>query len=142
MGPRACSFCVEIPTSAPRPSSPPSVNRVEAFTITAAESTSAMKRSALARSLVTMASVCPVDQGGRWLAAAGAAVPAAEEGWPPEYVDLDLAGAMVESLDDRVQRPRPRCTGHAGAVHHGHGKIQVHVFGGPVLLGGGHRFDR
>lgn len=32
MGPLACSFWVEMPISAPRPSSPPSVNRVEALT--------------------------------------------------------------------------------------------------------------
>ncbi len=31
IGPRACSFCVLIPTSAPKPNSPPSVNAVEAF---------------------------------------------------------------------------------------------------------------
>src|SRR6478735_4817348 len=62
IGPRACSFWVDMPTSAPRPSSPPSVNRVEAFTMTAAESISAMNLSALARSLVRIASVCPVDQ--------------------------------------------------------------------------------
>ena len=39
IGPRACSFWVEMPISAPNPNSPPSVNRVEALTITAAEST-------------------------------------------------------------------------------------------------------
>jgi hypothetical protein len=32
MGPRAWSFCVELPISAPMPNSPPSVNRVDAFT--------------------------------------------------------------------------------------------------------------
>ena len=32
MGPRACSFCVELPISAPMPNSPPSVNRVDALT--------------------------------------------------------------------------------------------------------------
>ena len=45
IGPRACSFWVEMPTSAPKPNSPPSVKRVEAFAITTAESTSARKRS-------------------------------------------------------------------------------------------------
>ena len=39
MGPRACSFCVEMPTSPPSPSSPPSMKRVDAFTSTAAAST-------------------------------------------------------------------------------------------------------
>ena len=34
-GPRACSFCVEMPISAPRPNCPPSVNAVEAFAYTA-----------------------------------------------------------------------------------------------------------
>ena len=32
IGPRAWSFCVEFPISAPMPNSPPSVNRVEALT--------------------------------------------------------------------------------------------------------------
>ena len=36
IGPRACSFCVEMPISAPKPNSPPSVKRVEALTMTAA----------------------------------------------------------------------------------------------------------
>ena len=60
IGPRACSFWVEMPISAPKPNSPPSVNRVEALTITAAASTSAVHRRAAARSWVTMASVWPV----------------------------------------------------------------------------------
>ena len=46
IGPRACSFPVEIPISAPSPYSKPSANRVEAFTITEAESTSRKKRIA------------------------------------------------------------------------------------------------
>ena len=57
MGPRACSFCVEMPISAPRPKTPPSVKRVEALTYTAAESTSRVKRRAAARSRVTMHSL-------------------------------------------------------------------------------------
>ena len=32
IGPRACSFWVEMPISQPRPNSPPSVKRVEALT--------------------------------------------------------------------------------------------------------------
>ena len=48
MGPRACSFWVEMPISAPRPNSPPSVKRVEAFTYTAALSACWRKRWALA----------------------------------------------------------------------------------------------
>ena len=56
IGPRAWSFWVEIPISAPRPSSSPSMKRVEALTSTAAASTSAVNRSAAARSPVTMAS--------------------------------------------------------------------------------------
>lgn len=31
IGPRACNFWVEMPISAPKPNSPPSVNRVDAF---------------------------------------------------------------------------------------------------------------
>src|SRR4051812_10151981 len=44
IGPRAWSFWVLIPISAPKPNSPPSVKRVEALTSTAAASTSATKR--------------------------------------------------------------------------------------------------
>ena len=43
MGPRACIFWVEMPISAPRPNSKPSVKRVEAFTYTAAASTRSRK---------------------------------------------------------------------------------------------------
>jgi hypothetical protein len=57
IGPRACSFCVEIPISAPKPNSPPSVKRVLAFTMTAAESTAAVKRRAASWELVTIVSV-------------------------------------------------------------------------------------
>ena len=49
-----------MPISAPKPNSKPSVKRVEALTKTAAESTSAVKRSAAARSpSVTIASARP-----------------------------------------------------------------------------------
>ena len=46
--------------SAPKPSSSPSTNRVEALTTTAAASTSWVKRVAARRSVVTMASLWPV----------------------------------------------------------------------------------
>ena len=46
IGPRACSFCVELPISAPMPNSPPSVKRVEAFTYTQAASTPRSKAAA------------------------------------------------------------------------------------------------
>ena len=61
MGPRACSFWVEIPTSAPSPSWPPSVKRVEAFTAMAAESTPARNAFAEASDGVQIASVCPLE---------------------------------------------------------------------------------
>src|SRR5947208_3549544 len=57
-GPRAWNLSVLIPISAPRPNSPPSLNRVLAFTITAALSTRDVNRSAAARSCVTIESVC------------------------------------------------------------------------------------
>ncbi len=47
-----------IPTSAPRPSSPPSLKRVEALTTTAEEQTSRVKRAAAVRERVMIASVC------------------------------------------------------------------------------------
>ena len=43
MGPRAWSFCVDMPISHPSPNSPPSVKRVEALTYTAALSTALTK---------------------------------------------------------------------------------------------------
>ena len=62
MGPRACSFCVEMPISAPKPNSDPSVKRVLALTMTAALSTLRTKRRASSTSRVTIASVCPLPQ--------------------------------------------------------------------------------
>src|SRR5260364_39621 len=47
-GPRACSLSFETPISAPRPYSKPSAKRVEALTITLAESTSRKNRMACA----------------------------------------------------------------------------------------------
>ncbi len=57
-GPRAWSLLVEMPISAPSPYSKPSAKRVDAFTMTEAESTSRRKRCARPQSSVTMASVC------------------------------------------------------------------------------------
>ena len=59
IGPRAWSFCVELPISAPIPNSPPSVKRVEALTYTQAASTPSWNSRALAVSFVTIASECP-----------------------------------------------------------------------------------
>ena len=44
-GPRACSFCVEMPISAPSSNTSPSVKRVDAFEYTTAESTFRIKYS-------------------------------------------------------------------------------------------------
>ena len=60
IGPRACSFWVEMPISAPKPNSPPSTNRLEAFTSTAAASTSAVNRWAARCDSVMIVSLCPV----------------------------------------------------------------------------------
>ncbi len=62
IGPRAWSFWVEMPISAPKPNSPPSVKRVDALTSTAAESTAATKRRAAACEPVTIASVWPEEK--------------------------------------------------------------------------------
>ena len=66
MGPRAWSFWVEMPISQPRPNWPPSVNRVEAFTYTAALSTRRVNRYAEAGSLVMMASLWPLEWAAMW----------------------------------------------------------------------------
>ncbi len=60
MGPRACNFCVEIPISAPKPNSPPSLKRVEALTMMKAESSPAMNARSLSIEAVRIDSVCPL----------------------------------------------------------------------------------
>ena len=60
IGPRACSFCVELPISAPIPNSPPSVKRVDALTYTHAASTPSWKARAAVASSVTIASEWPL----------------------------------------------------------------------------------
>ena len=72
MGPRAWSFWVEMPISQPKPNSPPSVKRVEAFQYTAALSTAWRKNSAVSGLAVTMASECPVEWAAMWSTAASA----------------------------------------------------------------------
>ena len=66
IGPRTCRREVELPISAPKPNSPPSVKRVEAFTYTQAESTSRVNRSAASSDDVTIASECPVAKRAMW----------------------------------------------------------------------------
>src|SRR5260370_14813367 len=60
-GPRQCNFWVLMPISAPKPNSAPSVNRVEAFQYTAAESTPARNLRPLVSSRVMIASECFVE---------------------------------------------------------------------------------
>lgn len=43
-------------------------------------------------------------------------VPATETDWATEYMDLDLAVAMVDSLDDAVKHIRTWSTGHTEAI--------------------------
>src|SRR5204863_8783932 len=56
IGPRACSFCVELPISAPMPNSPPSVKRVDALTYTHAASIPSTQSRAADSESVTIAS--------------------------------------------------------------------------------------
>ena len=44
------------------------------------------------------------------------ALPATDEDWATEYMDLDLAVAMVDSLDDAVKHIRTWSTGHTEAI--------------------------
>ncbi|RAX17818.1 glutamate-5-semialdehyde dehydrogenase [Pseudarthrobacter sp. AG30] len=44
------------------------------------------------------------------------AEPATDEDWATEYMDLDLAVAMVDSLDEAVQHIRTWSTGHTEAI--------------------------
>jgi glutamate-5-semialdehyde dehydrogenase len=50
------------------------------------------------------------------LPASTASVAATEEDWATEYMDLDLAVAMVDSLDDAVEHIRTWSTGHTEAI--------------------------
>ena len=50
------------------------------------------------------------------LPAAVDSVPATTEDWATEYMDLDLAVAMVDSLDDAVKHIRTWSTGHTEAI--------------------------
>ena len=43
-------------------------------------------------------------------------VPATDEDWATEYMDLDLAVAMVDSLDEAVGHIRTWSTGHTEAI--------------------------
>ena len=106
MGPRACSFWVLIPISAPKPNCSPSVKRVEALTTTAAASTSEVKRWAAARSPVTMASVWPD-------AVAGDVVDG-----PVEVVDDRHAQLQVQELPGEILVGGDA---HPHRAHDGHG---------------------
>src|SRR5438552_14234535 len=70
MGPRAWSLSVLMPTSAPRPYSPPSAKRVEALTMMLALSTPLVNASAEARDSVRMASVWWLPYWLMWVMAA------------------------------------------------------------------------
>src|SRR3954454_7215293 len=59
IGPRACSFWVEFPISAPIPNSPPSVKRVDAFTYTTAASIDSIHVRDADSESVTIASEWP-----------------------------------------------------------------------------------
>jgi glutamate-5-semialdehyde dehydrogenase len=50
------------------------------------------------------------------LPAAVESEPATDEDWATEYMDLDLAVAMVDSLDEAVQHIRTWTTGHTEAI--------------------------
>ena len=43
-------------------------------------------------------------------------MPATDEDWATEYMDLDLAVAMVDSLDEAVKHIRTWSTGHTEAI--------------------------
>jgi len=73
--------------------------------------------SAVAKALRAAGVTLHVDD--RIAAALGAGVetvPADNEDWATEYMDLDLAVAMVDSLDDAVNHIRKWTTGHTEAI--------------------------
>ena len=111
-GPRACSFWVEMPISAPNPNSPPSVNRVLALTMTTAASTSAVNRRAAARSSVTIASVCPVPKRRMWSIASSRSSTTRHA-----HLEAVPLGAEVRLAGEGVCRPgRLRVLRHLGAT--------------------------
>ena len=83
IGPRAWSFWVLMPISAPNPNSPPSVNRVDALTITAAESTAAVKRRELVREAAQGLQL-PI-----WNALSFFTIYANLDGWAPRAYDTE-----------------------------------------------------
>ncbi|SDW47514.1 glutamate-5-semialdehyde dehydrogenase [Arthrobacter sp. cf158] len=73
--------------------------------------------SAVAAALRSAGVTLHVDE--RISAAVGSGVetvPADDEDWATEYMDLDLAVAMVDSLDDAVNHIRKWTTGHTEAI--------------------------
>ncbi len=65
----------------------------------------------------TPASPCtPTTRVRAALPAAVDSVPATDEDWATEYMDLDLAVAMVDSLDDAVEHIRTYSTGHTESI--------------------------
>ena len=101
IGPRAWSFWVEMPISAPNPNSPPSVKRVLALTMTAAASTSA-RTDGCGPASVTMPRCARCRSGGcgRWR----------RPGRPrprPTFEAVELS-PEVSSVTARGPRPRRR----------------------------------
>ena len=110
-----------IPISAPSPSSPPSLKRVLALTITAELSTSATKRRAAARSLVTIASVWPEPCRVMWSIASSSDSTTATARILSRYSvsqSAGLAGVMPGTICRRsgrraARRPRDQGIGRA-----------------------------
>jgi glutamate-5-semialdehyde dehydrogenase len=130
MVPRAWSFCVEMPISAPKPSSSPSTKRVLAFTRTAAASTSRVSVCNAAETLLVHRDVRFLPRLLSSLAEAGvtlhgdpsaqaahdAVVPATDEDWATEYLSMDMAVRVVDDLPQALEHIARWGSGHSEAI--------------------------
>ena len=107
-----------IPISAPKPNSPPSVNRVEALTRTAAESLvvhAAIAEAFLPRVATALAGVELVGDD-RARALVPAIGPATADDFATEFLDLKMSVAVVDDLDAAIDHVQRHSSGHSEAI--------------------------
>ena len=120
IGPRACSFWVEMPISAPKPNSPPSVKRVLALTMTAAESL--LVHESVADRFLPRVSDALVEQGVELVGDTGARArvatmgEATDDDFGREFLALKMSVAVVPSIDAAIDHVNRFGSGHTEAI--------------------------